>query len=261
MNRAYILAALLISSIIAAAQNGSDKPAVTKEGLIKKWQNIFSPKVDFSNDLLFQPMVYIGPQQDAELSNFGNKKLGTGLVTQRNYWLNRFFNDPIIPLTDSFIPQKYYLSKKGEASVLYYKWKYRRYSLTMYESYNGLLLRIKNDSMTGFPRISGKQLSGVLMSIFNIKNSSRDSIFKAFKLPVILTAGNVFSNSGNKIQFIRKWQDHIVGFVTEDDICILIFKSSELRAEAGFTFDGYWLNNGLFESDGKTPVTNKANEN
>jgi hypothetical protein len=254
MNRVYILAVLLISSIIAEAQNGSNKPVVTKEGLVKKWQNIFSPKVDFSNDLLFQPMVYIGPQQDAELSSFGNKKLGSGLVNQRTFWLNRFFNDPIIPIADSFVPQKYYLSKKGEASVLYYQWRYQHYSFTMYESYNGLLLRIKNDSFASFPRLSRKQLSGVLLSILKIKNISMDSISNAFKLPVILTDGNIFSNSNNRIQLIRKWQDHIVGFVTEDDICILIFKSSEMRSEAGFTFDANWLNKELFESDGKTRV-------
>ena len=122
-------------------------------------------------------------------------------------------------------PDKYYLRKsEDEPSLLYYEWKTPKYVLRMYESGNGLLIRIKPKDYDPSKPLKAKALAAVLSEVIDLKYPSAEKIVEAFKLPSSLAPGTVFTNAKRvNIKLIGNWQKEVIGFVSKDDICILCF--------------------------------------
>jgi hypothetical protein len=91
---------------------------------------------------------------------------------------------------------------------------------------------------------------------FDLKYGSVEEAAEAFKLPKTpLAPGTTFTNAQPlRVQQVTGWRDHVLGFVSEKAIWVICYKSNAGRMEAGFHFDGTWLNRGLLQADGETLV-------
>jgi hypothetical protein len=78
-------------------------------------------------------------------------------------------------------------------------------------------------------------------------------VIKAFRLPEHLKVGEVFTNRDRpEVAPIGSWEDHVIGFVSKQGICLMLFKADGGRAAPGLVPDFDWLNKGLLKEDGKT---------
>lgn len=74
----YHLPILAFCLVLLGASRGvpflqaQERKVVTKEEMIEKWQAMFGNKVDFSNPVVFDCMVYLGPQPDSLLEKFAD---------------------------------------------------------------------------------------------------------------------------------------------------------------------------------------------
>jgi hypothetical protein len=235
----------LLCGMSVFAQTTTTDGLALKEAAIAKWQKMFGREVDFHMEDLFEGMVYIGPQPDDSLISFKGKKLIDGVKKRNTEWYTAFFKTPYRPLLDSIRPSKYYIPKGPEASFLNYQWKSKAYHFNVYESFNGMLIRIKCDSMDHGNPLTDKQVSTVLFRVLNLKGETHESLTQKFKLPAVLSVGTIFSNSTERVGMIRDWTQHIIGFTTKTEIVIICFKANGSRAEMGFTYVGDWLNTAI----------------
>jgi hypothetical protein len=219
----------------------------SKAQLLAKWKSLFGD-VDFNHVVLGDAMVYIGPQPDDSLDTFEGKKLEGWVRDRSQEWLNQFFKRPFHVKLDTIMPKKYYLPRKKEAGFLRYEWSRRRYHFTVYESYNGYLFNIRNDSIANFPQQSAKQFAALMTGLFNLRSQSEPSVLEEFDLRERIAPGLIFTNVKNvNAGLIRDWQDYLVGFITRDSICIICFKSTGMRAEAGLRYVSDWLGKAIHQ--------------
>jgi len=219
----------------------------SKEQLITKWKSVFG-EVDFSNPILFSAMVYIGPQPEDSLEVLAGKKIEPWVKSRGQEWFDQFMNDPFEPNLDSIKPKKYYLPRKNEARFLYYEWNTKTYHFKMYESYNGILLNIKNDSVKNFTTQTAEQFASLMISILNLRSKTQNSFKDEFGIREAIAPGLIFTNViGGELGVVRDWQDAVVGFVTEKDINIICFKSSGMRAELSLPYVSDWLNSAIID--------------
>lgn len=149
---------------------------------------------------------------------------------------------------------KYYLPQSNEAGFLFYEADINNRQVSIYESGCGILVRIDIPAYKNKGLISDTELALELLRMFNLKEKTAYEVVKAFSLPDVLQEGTVFSNSTEWIGLSGDWEDNIKGFLTDKDICVLLFKKSGGGAAAEFVCGNQWLSYGLFESDGKTRV-------
>lgn len=162
------------------------------------------------------------------------------------------------------IPSKYYLAKPGHwTNLLYYEWKKPDYAFTMMESSGAVLVRIRPESEyapietahglvnivpmrifegTEFG-IPGENVGGILEHVINLRGFYNDpkrgkvpydalhgkSVVDAFRLPIRCGRGTVFTNAPRIVDVrcdLFAWWDNIIGFVSNGEICVLLFKES-----------------------------------
>src|SRR5262245_59368249 len=119
-----VILSFLVALFLVQYQSGvytmaADKK-VTKQDLVDKWQGIFGDKIDFSDEPLFDCMVYLGPQPISQFQDFGDKKLAGALVDRSSEWMEAFFKPEYRPDVRKSRPSKYYLPQGQEPGLLYY---------------------------------------------------------------------------------------------------------------------------------------------
>ncbi len=229
---------LLTAGSGRAEETGADlkaKEAKVKEAAVKKWKSMFGDNIDFAEEGLYGCMSYIHPQPDRLMVDLDDKKV---IGTSIEFVLRDYFKPAYRFDWKKHEPDKYYLRKsEDEPSLLYYEWKTPKYVLRMYESGNGLLIRIKPKDYDPSKPLKAKALAAVLSEVIDLKYPSAEKIVEAFKLPSSLAPGTVFTNAKRvNIKLIGNWQKEVIGFVSKDDICILCFFSDGGRMNLIFEF-------------------------
>lgn len=236
---------------------GKSKEQIRQEKIerrVQQWQSVFGP-VDFAKDEFFEVMLYVGAQPWQAMKEFGDKKLHPNLINYNKEWMGDFFKEEFRP--DVTRPTRYYWGGTPEKGpdLLEYQWQAGESSFGMLDNANMILLMPNSKSINLKPEkgIAAKDLAAFLLKVLNLPYTSTDHLITEFKLPPVLRVGDVFSNT-KKIypQMIDGWQSHIVGFVGENGVNVILFKARPGRALAGLPWVPHWLN--LFENDGKTPV-------
>jgi hypothetical protein len=234
-----------------------EKETRAKAAAVKKWKKMFGESIDFAARGLYECMSYVHPQPDALMVDMDDKRVrGTSIEATTRIYLK-----PPCRLKKRD-PDKYYLRKSDdEPSLLYYEWRKSKYVFRMYQSGNGMLLRIKPKGYDPRKPLTAKALTAVLYDVINMKYPSADKIADAFKLPETLPLGTVFTNAKMvNVYIVGNWEQHVVGFLSKEDICVMCFFSTANRMAFFFDFYPNWLDGDIFEKDGKTPVNPRKDD-
>jgi hypothetical protein len=215
------------------------------------WKTMFSP-VDVQRADLNLCLQYIDPISPDMLQRFNGQHLNKGLVFGTDeivntsaFWFSVFFKSELVEVLKKNPPSKYHLSQGNESSCLYYQWKERDGDVEMFESGNGILLRVHRPARL-LKNLKSEDLSKLIFDRIKTPQTSASDIGKAFKLPPLLHPGDIFANLDKiNVVLIGGWEDEIVGFVSEDCINVICFKANGGRAAIGFGRYRRWLNDGM----------------
>lgn len=212
-----------------------------KDELIKIWKEMFSEKIDFYREGLFYCFAYIGPQPYEKLKNIENKELHQGVKRLSQKWFDEYFKRTFRPQAENKKPKKFFLScddDKMRSSLLYYNWKLQDYYFEVYESANGILVRVKYYK---FPsnnvKISAELIANLIYNVLDLGYSSPIEIKEAFKINGTLYEGNVFTNAKTMdVRYCGNWKVNVIGFISKTDLCFMLYKSTDDRASFAFRF-------------------------
>lgn len=240
----------------AATTLTQEERQVAFDKLIEKWRGILGP-INFGSehDHVFQWFVGLHPQPTNVFHDFRGEILSNGIEVWHDRWFGEIFKDPLSEKFRATKPSKYYLNEgRTEPGLLYFELIYQETRVTVMEGGAQFLITIfplANNSGRGF---DGLTVAKIITNVINLKYSSAEEVVGAFKLPKKLEPGQVFRNSSEHPGLGSSWRDNILGFVSKDGVCLMIFKADENRPELGVRNDFDWLNKGLFMEDGKTLV-------
>jgi hypothetical protein len=211
----------------------------------------------------FNAFYFINPQPESAFSDLDDKVLSPALLDQSQRWVDIFLRKDKRPKPLSKQPpQKYYLPKMYDGGLLLHEWKAGKYAFKMYESGNGMLLRILPSGHKPGDSFSAKELAAIIRDVLNVDYASAEKVIEGFKLPETVKPGEVFYNMRrpNDVLNAGEWKHFILGLVSRTDVCLICYKSQGVRMAAGFDIDRFWLNRSLFKNDGKTIVEDPPNE-
>lgn len=220
---------------------------------VKKWQEMFGP-VNFHDELLFDCMVYLHPQAKSSFQDFKDVKLANYITWNHERWRDTLFKDSFRAALEPLTPSKYYVNEgRSEASLLYWELEFSGSAITIQEAQRAFFLLIRPKDFNVENGIEGQWIAQLLFDWVQLKYKTTDEVIKAFRLPDRLKLGEVFTNCARPdVVPIISWENHVIGFVSKQGICLMLFKADGGRADAGFVPDFDWLNKGLLKQDGKT---------
>jgi hypothetical protein len=260
-------------------------------GRIRVWKRVLGlQRLDlWLDDYLF----WVSPLPDSSYVKFTTEVLSDEFLDESMEWFSRFFQDKFNPLKRWKRPTKYYLGKDNR-SLLCYEWSDKERSYQLIESSAAVLLRVTPlkepwDAKQGIDRDSAYQLLASVLNkdkLYEVAEARKaerarletfqerlekmwDSIWgkarkeppraDVFPMPRTLKNGTVFSNAKDDFNpgLISHWSQPIVGFVTDKELNLLLFKERGGMRLNNFLPDEDWLPKHLFEKDGKTPVWNR----
>jgi hypothetical protein len=234
----------------------ADDAGAAKERAVKQWQGMFGKGIDFADMGLYRCLSYVYPQPEKAFQDLDDNKYAPWLLDDSAYWMEVFFKPVCRPDVRKALPEQYYLPKPGETGLVLHEWRSPKYAFKAQESGNGLLVRIVPKKHDPKKPLTAKELATLLLDVFNLPYASAEKTAAKFKLPKALSAGSTFANAppALRVVLVSDWRDHLVGFLGQDAVYVICYKSRPGRAQLGFPFDGTWLNRGLLQKDGKTLV-------
>lgn len=252
-----LLAVAVASGPLAKVSLGAEAASSERQrkidNIVAKWQGMYGP-VDFGEKLLFECMVYLHPQPRTSFRAFGTSNLSRTITRLHQHWLERIFSGRFYESLKDLAPSGYYLNEgRTEASLLLYELVFEGKSVTVIENFNTFFVTVKPKDHISGQDVGKEAIARLLLTWTKLDYISMSEVAEGFRLSENLKFGDVFTNRTQpRISRIGDWKDHIVGFVSKEGICLMLFKADGRRAQLGFPYDFDWLNKGLYKKDGKT---------
>jgi len=258
ISRSVVSRLVLLAAISVATHPGTfaATPQETTNSLVTKWTTMFGA-VSFAEERLFAAMNYVHPQPDDAFRLFTTERMSKRYQFDLSIWLDELFTPAFATAVADLRPSKYYLNGgKPEPSLLRYEFKMDGHDIVMVENFNVFFLVVKPPNFSPQVPLNNRAVSEVISKWIKVRAAtSQVDVVQRFKLTEQLRVGDVFTNrSQPDVGFIRSGRDHVIGFVSQQGICLMVFKAQENRSAAGFPADFNWLNRLLLQSDGMTPV-------
>ena len=228
-------------------------PQEITNNLVNKWQTILGP-VSFAEANLFSAMTCVQPQPVEAFRPFTTERMSEPYRLDFRSWLNELFTLKLRDTLKGLKPSKYYLNQgRNEPSLLLYEFEFEGQSVMMLENFNFFLFIVKTNDFSVGKLVSREAVSDLIFKWLNVRQTNQIDIAQAFRLPSQLRIGDVFTNrSQPHLALIRGGQDHVIGFISKEGICLMVPKAQEGRAAMGFHVDFNWVNRQMFEADGTT---------
>jgi len=251
------LAGVLLCYTALSAAPAADDADAAKESSVKQWKEMFNKDIDFGEKDLYGCVSYVYPQPEKAFQDIDDKKYAPALLDISAYWTGEFFSPAYRPDVRKDQPEKYYLPmRQEETGLLLHEWRTPKYAFTGQESGNGVVVRVVPKGYDPAKPLTAGALANLLFEVFDLQYDSADKLAAAFKLPKTLPAGTTFTNAKKlqEVVFLGEWRRHVVGFVGDDGVYVICYKSNPGRMAFVFEYARDWLNRGLMEKDGKTLV-------
>ncbi|MCG8448161.1 MAG: hypothetical protein MI725_01100 [Pirellulales bacterium] len=231
----------------ATSQNVIDSYEQKRAAMLKSWHELFGDQIDFTKKAFFNNMSAAGAKALTEFKELEGVKRTQWLKRSSDRWLRTFFKAAYFP---EIGPEKYYLQKANEPSVLFYHWQVGKLDLTMFESISAVLVEI---SLTNGDvlRPSQKEFSMLMDRVFNIE-LSEEEIVNSFDLNGRLVEGAIVTNAPNLDDgkhFYYDWRKGIITFGSKHGLCVLLLKAAPGRASPNLPQNPNWLKEGLVFGD------------
>jgi len=225
----------------------------SREALVAKWTGLFGP-VPFDEEHLFSAMSYVQPQPDGAFQHFTTETTTRPHKLELPIWAGEFFKAPFADFLMRLSPSKYYLNHgRIEPSLLRYEFVVDRRIVVMLENYNFFFFIVKPATFSASKPVSSDDVSDLIFKWIQVKGTNRADVAQRFGLPKQLRVGDVFTNrSQPHLHRIQGGQDHVIGFISTQGICLMVPKAQAGRQAAGFNVDYNWANRQIFEADATT---------
>lgn len=233
------------------ASNAEDTKNIDQEQPIKDLYNNWKKylgEMDFSEEFLYQRILYLNPQSIEKFESFEKVKLSNNIIIYHDIWLRRYLKGELLEKLLKLPPSKYYLRKeKYDASLLFYQTKLDSSQIMILENYSVLLLTFKPDDFDIEKGIKKEYLENFFNQWINIDSNVIPDLLK----DPVYYHGMIFANNQKRtnIQLLKGWQDDIICFMTEKGVSLLLFKAAKGRALFGIPTQPDWLdmNKGLYK--------------
>jgi hypothetical protein len=151
-------------------------------------------------------------------------------------------------------PSKYYLNRgRNEPSLLRYEFEFEGQPVIMIENFNFFFFIVKPKAFSAEKPVSSQAVSDLISRWIKVRETNQVEVAQKFRLPSQLRVGDVFTNRSHpQLAMIKGGQDHVIGFISKEGICLMVPKAQKGRAAAGFHVDYNWVNRQIFEADGTT---------
>jgi len=237
------VALVMLYSPEGAAQDRGNDYELQRKAIMVPWNELFGDKVDFSSRRFFTQLLVVGARPLTEFQDFRGKERNDALKGTTDIWMREFFAEEYRLDKE---PEKYYLAKGKERSVLYYRWTTADYQMAMFESPSGILLEITSED--GEPiRPDTNYLEQILDAILNVDFTSDD--VSSFHLAGTLDEGVAITNAGDFTGLdYGDWRRSIIVFGSNRGLCVLLLKATPGRASMQLPNNPNWLN-GLLDTE------------
>ena len=249
------------------AQKLREEAQKKKEELEKEWEKakvvelaryekMFGKLPALADKKFFWHLSYVNPQPLDKFTAFGDKKLSEPVLVGSKYWTWLFLNRSFRPPDQlEFPPEKYYLRGRWETSLVYYEWNAGIYLIRAWENGNSILFRVKPDTYKAGTPMTDKEVARILNDVFQLDPQTIPNRIKYLELPQELKPGTSFPTKNmNDVYVVTHWASSIVGFLSNEDLCVICHKTNFERQSGLFSIDPFWLHENLYEKDGKTWV-------
>lgn len=221
--------------------------------MVAKWTNMFGA-VPFAEKHLFTCMHYVRPQPEEAFRPFTTEKMTERYSLQLEHRLGEFFKPVFHTAVRGLKPSKYYLNDgRKEPSLLRYDFELEGCRVVMVENFNVFFLTITPADFSSARPANSQVVAGLIHRWINVRDASQGEAAQKFGLGTQLRLGDVFTNRLQpEPQLMGSGRDHVVGFISKEGICLVVFKAQEERAAAGLPVNYNWVNQQIFEADGTT---------
>lgn len=221
--------------------------------VVAKWTTMFG-SVPFTQKHLYRCIHYVRPQPEAAFRPLTNEILSVPYKLDFRDWIGNLFKPPLHDALKDLKPTSYYLNEgRSEPSLFRYEFELEGYRVTLVENFTTFLLTIRPSGFVTNASLNRSLVSDVLHRWINVRQTSRVDVAQSFKLPLQIRTGDVFTNGEDSEPWrMRSGRDHVVGFLSKEGICLIVFKVQEVRAAMGLPTNYNWVNEQMFEADGTT---------
>jgi hypothetical protein len=235
---------------------------------LKRWESVFGVEwpalkknepPEAARDGYFRAISKINPQPLGAFKELSDFVYTEEMLQGSYYWHGKFITkDCCVPDVRTAPPKKYYLSEWGTHSLVFHEWKTAKYGFKMYESGNGVLIRILPAGYVPKKSMAAADLAKVIRDVLNVDYKTTEATIEAFRLPKEIKPGDLFANCENLVFnfFLGEWNESVVGFLSDADICLVCQKIFPRMAMI-FEIEPDWLDKRLMQKDGKTLVRPK----